>query len=65
MRLATSKLDEHYLVDRHNEAMQAIERKDALALQMAITADIREGIAFAGTPELLHSFIEQSAGVTA
>ncbi len=60
MRLATSKLDEHYLVDRHNEAMAAIEKKDAFALQLAISADIREGIAFAGTPELLHSFIEQS-----
>lgn len=60
MRLATSKLEEHYLVDRHNEAMAAIEKKDALALQLAISADIREGIAFAATPELLHSFIEQS-----
>lgn len=61
MRLATDKLDEHYLVDRHNEAMAAIEKKDAYALQVAIAADIREGIAFAGTPEMLHTFIEQSA----
>ncbi|MBB1488918.1 GntR family transcriptional regulator [Oceanospirillum sediminis] len=61
MRLANSKLEEHYTIDRHNEALQAIERKDALALQIAITADIREGFAFAGTPELLHSFIEESA----
>ena len=60
MRLATSKLKEHYLIDRHNEAMIAIEKQDAFALQLAITADIREGIAFAGTPELLNSFIEQS-----
>ncbi|GGK58686.1 GntR family transcriptional regulator [Amphritea balenae] len=60
MRLATSKLEEHYLIDRHNEAMAAIEKKDAFALQLAITADIREGIAFAGTPELLQSFIEHS-----
>lgn len=60
MRLATSKLEEHYLIDRHNEAMVAIEKQDAFALQLAITADIREGIAFAGTPELLHRFIEQS-----
>ncbi|WP_372740666.1 FCD domain-containing protein, partial [Neptunomonas sp.] len=60
MRLATSKLEEHYLIDRHNEAMTAIENQDAFALQLAITADIREGIAFAGTPELLHRFIEQS-----
>jgi len=61
MRLATSKLDEHYLVDRHNEAMRAIEKQDAFALQLAITADIREGISFAGTPELLKSFIDQAA----
>ncbi|SIS46267.1 GntR family transcriptional regulator [Neptunomonas antarctica] len=60
MRLATSKLEEHYLVDRHNEAMIAIEKKDAFALQLAISADIREGIAFANTPELLQRFIEQS-----
>ncbi|UTW04375.1 GntR family transcriptional regulator [Amphritea atlantica] len=60
VRMATSELEEHYLVDRHNEAMSAIERKDAYALQMAIAADIREGIAFAGTPEMLHTFIESS-----
>lgn len=60
MRMATSELEEHYLVDRHNEAMSAIEKKDAYALQMAIAADIREGIAFAGTPEMLHTFIENS-----
>ncbi|RTE64800.1 GntR family transcriptional regulator [Amphritea opalescens] len=60
MRLATNELDEHYLVDRHNEAMAAIEKKDAYALQIAISADIREGIAFAGTPEMLHSLIENS-----
>lgn len=60
MRLATSKLEEHYLVDRHDEAMKAIENKDAFALQLAITADIREGISFAATPELLHRFIEHS-----
>jgi len=60
MRMATSELEEHYLVDRHNEAMSAIEKKDAYALQVAIAADIREGIAFAGTPEMLHAFIENS-----
>jgi len=61
MRLANSMLEEHYLVDRHKELTDAIEKKDALALQLALTADIRDGIAFAGTPELLHRFIEQSA----
>ncbi|REG86667.1 GntR family transcriptional regulator [Marinomonas pollencensis] len=57
LRLANSQLEEHYLIDRHQEALQAIRNKDTLALQLAIAADIREGIAFAGTPELLHQFI--------
>ena len=62
MRLASSKINEHYLVDRHSEAMQAIERKDAIALQLAIAADIRDGVAFANDPQQLQSFIEQSNG---
>jgi len=61
MRLANSLLDENYLVDHHREMTAAIEKQDPLALQMALAADIRDGVAFAGTPELLHSFIEQSA----
>lgn len=65
IRLASSKLEEHYLVDRHDEAMKAIEKKDAFALQLAIAADIREGIAFAGTPELLQSFIDESNAISA
>lgn len=61
LRLANSQLEEHYLIDRHQEALQAIRKKDTLALQLAIAADIREGIAFAGTPELLHQFIAKSS----
>ncbi|MFI8621205.1 GntR family transcriptional regulator [Marinomonas sp. NPDC078689] len=61
LRLANSQLEEHYIVDRHQEALLAIKNKDTLALQLAIAADIREGIAFAGTPELLHQFIEASS----
>ncbi len=60
MRLATSSLEEYYVVDRHEEALHAIEKHDAIALQLAIKADIREGIAFVSTPEALHNFIEQS-----
>jgi len=60
MRLASSKLEECYLVDRHQEAMDAIEKRDAFALQLAIKADIREGFAFASTPERLQAFIDQS-----
>ena len=65
MRLATSSLEEYYVIDRHNEALQAIEKQDSVALQLAIKADIREGIAFVSTPEALHNFIEQSNLVTA
>jgi len=60
MRLATSKLEEFYLVDRHEEAMNAIKAKNPFALQIAIQADIREGIAFANTAERLQTFIEHS-----
>jgi DNA-binding GntR family transcriptional regulator len=60
MRLATSKLEEFYLVDRHEEAMKAIKAQDPFALQVAIQADIREGIAFASTAERLQTFIEHS-----
>lgn len=59
LRVASRHLDEHYLVDRHNEALQAIEHKDAFALQAAICADIRDGIGFAGNATQLHRFIEQ------
>lgn len=60
MRLATSKLEEFYVVDRHTEAMDAIKAQDPFALQLAIKADIREGIAFASTPERLQTFIDHS-----
>ncbi len=62
MRLASSNISEHYLVDRHNEAMQTIERKDAVALQLAIAADIRDGVAFANNPQQLQRFIDHSNG---
>lgn len=60
MRLASSKLEEFYLIDRHIEALDAIKAQDPFALQMAMTADIREGIAFASTPERLQTFIDHS-----
>ena len=60
MRLASSKLEEFYLVDRHIEALDAIKAQDPFALQLAIQADIREGIAFASTPERLQSFVDHS-----
>lgn len=61
VRLALSHLAEHYTVDRHNEAMEAIRRRDPLALKVAIGADIRDGIAHAGTAELLNAYINGGA----
>lgn len=60
VRLATQQLQDHYLIDRHKEAIQAIERRDSLALQLAIGSDIRDGLAFAGTPEMLQRFLNSS-----
>jgi len=61
LSLASRHLKEHYVIDRHDEAMQAIESQNSHALQLAISADIREGIAFVSTPERLHHFIEECA----
>ncbi|WP_421866267.1 GntR family transcriptional regulator [Motiliproteus sp.] len=62
VRLATQQLQDHYLIDRHKEAITAIERQDSLALQLAIASDIRDGLAFAGTPEMLQRFLQTAAG---
>jgi len=61
LRLSNERIKDHYIIDRHQEALLAIQKKDTLALQIAIAADIREGFAFVGTPELLHQFIQESA----
>ncbi|RDE19916.1 GntR family transcriptional regulator [Motiliproteus coralliicola] len=57
VRLATQQLQDHYQIDRHKEAINALERQDSLALQLAIGSDIRDGLAFAGTPEMLSRFL--------
>ncbi|WP_135078473.1 GntR family transcriptional regulator [Terasakiella sp. SH-1] len=44
-RVVTDKLRENYVIDRHSEAIDAIERSDSFALKRAIEADIRDGIA--------------------
>ncbi|MGB1090601.1 MAG: GntR family transcriptional regulator, partial [Oceanobacter sp.] len=57
MRVAANWLDEYYQVDRHQEAMEAIRQQDAIALKLAIAADIRDGCAFAADPETLHTLL--------
>ena len=57
MRLSAESLDEYYQIDRHHEALTAIEKQDPLALQMAIAADIRDGCAFAKIPSKLQKLL--------
>lgn len=44
-RIVIDKLNEHYVIDRHSEAVEAIKRNDGFALRRAMEADIRDGIA--------------------
>ncbi|WAC28600.1 GntR family transcriptional regulator [Ancylobacter sp. SL191] len=44
MRLALEDLETHYPVDRHVQALTALEAKDEAGLRGAIEADIRDGI---------------------
>jgi|GEM_PF-17828 len=57
MRVSAESLDEYYQIDRHHEALAAIEKQDPLALQLAISADIRDGTAFAKAPDKLHQLL--------
>lgn len=65
MRLAAGRLEEYYQVDRHQEALTAIDKRDALALQMAIGADIRDGCAFAYAPAHLQQLLDSQQSVAA
>ncbi len=60
MRLAMEHVGEHYPEDRHVEATNAIERRDTIALRIAIEADIRDGIGHLGKAELLEAYIRGS-----
>lgn len=55
MRLASENLREHYVIDRHAEALDAIRRKDAAALKAAITADIQDGAGHLGRAQFLEA----------
>lgn len=48
MRVALENLEGRYTVDRHGEALDAIRRRDRLALRLAIESDIRDGIGHLG-----------------
>lgn len=44
LRMVISHIGVDYLVDRHAEALRAVERRDVGALRFAIEADVREGL---------------------
>lgn len=55
MRLASENLREHYIIDRHAEALDAISRNDAAALKAAIAADIQDGVGHLGRTQFLET----------
>lgn len=54
-RIAISKLEKTYIVDRHIEAIEALKQHNSFALRSAIEADIRDGIASIKTVEGIHN----------
>ena len=55
-RIAISKLEKVYLVDRHAEAIEALRQRNLFGLRRAIEADIRDGIASIKTVEGIHDY---------
>ncbi len=57
-RIAISKLEKIYIVDRHMEAIDALKRHNSFGLRCAIEADIRDGIASIKTVEGIHNYFK-------
>ena len=57
-RIAISKLEKVYIVDRHLEAIEALKQQNGFALRRAIEADIRDGIASIKAVEGIHSYFK-------
>ncbi len=57
LRLAALNLREFYRIDRHQEAIAALMKRDPPALRIAIEADIRDGIGHIGRGGLLKDFV--------
>ncbi|MCP4388189.1 MAG: GntR family transcriptional regulator, partial [Gammaproteobacteria bacterium] len=55
-RIAISRLEKSYLVDRHAEALEALKKKNGFGLRRAIEADIRDGIASIKTVDGIHDY---------
>ncbi|HYD29384.1 MAG TPA: GntR family transcriptional regulator [Azospirillaceae bacterium] len=63
-RLALSKLQDFYTIDRHSQAIEAIRCQDPRGLRIAIEADIRDGVTHVGTAELLNAYIRSAGQAT-
>ena len=57
-RMAISKLEKVYLVDRHVEALDALKQRNLFGLRRAIEADIRDGIASINTVTGIHDYFQ-------
>lgn len=57
-RIAISKLEKIYIVDRHVEAIEALKQRNSFGLRRAIEADIRDGIASIKTVEGIHNYFK-------
>ncbi|MCZ6470892.1 MAG: FCD domain-containing protein, partial [Gammaproteobacteria bacterium] len=57
-RIAISKLEKIYIVDRHSEAIEALKQQNSFGLRRAIEADIRDGIASIKTVEGIHNYFQ-------
>ena len=57
-RIAISKLEKIYIVDRHVEALEAVRQQNSFALRRAIEADIRDGIASIKSVEGIHNYFK-------
>ncbi|WP_407664015.1 GntR family transcriptional regulator [Microvirga alba] len=58
IRIALSRLEDFYRIDRHAEAMAALRRQDPIGLRVAIEADIRDGIMHVSADDLLNAYLE-------
>ena len=57
-RIAISKLENTYIVDRHVETIEALKQRSSFGLRRAIEADIRDGIASIRTVEGIHDYFK-------
>ena len=57
-RIAISKLEKVYLIDRHIEAIKALKQRNLFGLRRAIEADIRDGIASIRTVDGIHDYFK-------